>query len=302
MSNQFQKDLIHQYKITCNKLKKIQRVFFKHFAPNVSEVADEFGSLATSFNNAFQTEYAAMCHMGQAKCEKLIGNDAAEVDALLKAARVFRKAHTEQTKLKIENPSPDHLEGAFRCYTQALSRLQDDSVIKAAIIRELKEINPNVEITSNFSSPSHRIWDLEQSAVGSIMSRDYVAAFEKLTEIYDDVTERRCEDMYLQVMKQVEVSRLLLLCLLQLPPSTRYDGKFIERYSSIGENNQRILSPRANTIVSEDLFFMLQSVVVSCQAKDIDSLVAVRDELVYCHELTESQQILLDELVSKYST
>ncbi|XP_019559058.3 uncharacterized protein LOC109427901 [Aedes albopictus] len=301
MSNQFQKDLIHQYKTTCNKLKKIQRVLFKHFAPNVSEVADEFGSLATSFNNAFQPEYAALCHMGQGKCEKMIGNDAAEVDALLKAARAFRRAHNQQTKLKIENPSSDHLEGAFRCYTQALSRLPDDSVTKAAIIRELKEINPNVEITSNFSSPSHRIWDLEQSAEENIKSRDYVAAFEKLTEIYDDVTERRCEDLYLQVMQRVEVSRLLLLCLLQLPPSVRYDGKFIERYSSIGENNQAIVSPRGSEIVSEHLFFMLQSLVVSCQAKDIDSLVAVRDELSQCHELTDSQQTLLEELVSKYS-
>lgn len=264
-------------------------------------MADEFGSLATSFNNAFQPEYAALCHMGQGKCEKMIGNDAAEVDALLKAARAFRRAHNQQTKLKIENPSSDHLEGAFRCYTQALSRLPDDSVTKAAIIRELKEINPNVEITSNFSSPSHRIWDLEQSAEENIKSRDYVAAFEKLTEIYDDVTERRCEDLYLQVMQRVEVSRLLLLCLLQLPPSVRYDGKFIERYSSIGENNQAIVSPRGSEIVSEHLFFMLQSLVVSCQAKDIDSLVAVRDELSQCHELTDSQQTLLEELVSKYS-
>lgn len=264
-------------------------------------MADEFGSLATSFNNAFQPEYAALCHMGQGKCEKMIGNDAAEVDALLKAARAFRRAHNQQTKLKIENPSSDHLEGAFRCYTQALSRLPDDSVTKAAIIRELKEINPNVEITSNFSSPSHRIWDLEQSAEENIKSRDYVAAFEKLTEIYDDVTERRCEDLYLQVMQRVEVSRLLLLCLLQLPPSVRYDGKFIERYSSIGENNQAIVSPRGSEIVSEHLFFMLQSLVVSCQAKDMDSLVAVRDELSQCHELTDSQQNLLEELVSKYS-
>uniref|UniRef100_A0A1Q3FB98 Uncharacterized protein n=1 Tax=Culex tarsalis TaxID=7177 RepID=A0A1Q3FB98_CULTA len=295
MSSQYQKDLIQQYKTTCNKLKKIQRVFFKQFGPNVSEVADEFASLAVSFN-CFQPEYAALCYMGQGKCEKMIGNEVGEVDALLKAARAFRKANEKQTKINPENASADHLEGAFRCYTQALSRLPDDSVTKAAIIRELKEISPNVEITSNFSSPSHRIWDLEQSAEESIKIRDYVAAFEKLTEIYDDITERRCE-MYPQVMQRVEVSRLLLLCLLQLPPSVRYDHKFIERYSTIGDTG----SNGGSAVLSEELFFWLQSLVVSCQAKDIESLVAVRDELSHCKQLTESQQRLLGELVEKYS-
>ncbi|XP_038112894.1 uncharacterized protein LOC6044232 [Culex quinquefasciatus] len=295
MSSQYQKDLIQQYKTTCNKLKKIQRVFFKQFAPNVSEVADEFALLAVNFN-CFLPEYAALCYMGQGKCEKMIGNEPGEVDALLKAARAFRKANEKQIKINPENASGDHLEGAFRCYTQALSRLPDDSVTKAAIIRELKEVSPNVEITSNFSSPSHRIWDLEQSAEESIKIHDYVAAFEKLTEIYDDVTERRCEEMYPQVMQRVEVTRLLLLCLLQLPPSVRYDHKFIERYSAIGDGQQTGAS-----VLSEELFFLLQSLVVSCQAKDIESLIAVRDELSHCKQLTGSQQRLLGELVGKYS-
>ncbi|XP_055641722.1 40-kDa huntingtin-associated protein [Toxorhynchites rutilus septentrionalis] len=296
MSSQFHKDLIHQYKTTCNKLKKIQRVFFKHFAPNVCEVADEFGSLAASFNNSLLPEYAALCYMGQGKCEKMIGNDAGEVDALLRAARTYRVAHNKQIKIKIENIYGDHLEGAFRCYTQALLKLPDDSVTKAAIIRELKEINPNVEIISNFSSPCHRIWDLEQSAEDSIKFHDYVAAFEKLTEIYDDIIERRCEALYPEVMKRVEITRLLLLCILQLPPSVRYDHKFIERYSSLGDTSTNLSS-----LFSDELFFLLQSLVISCQAKDIESLVEVRDELSHCSELSASQQLLLAELVSKYS-
>ncbi|XP_055542193.1 40-kDa huntingtin-associated protein [Wyeomyia smithii] len=297
MSNQFHNDLIHQYKTTCNKLKKIQRVFFKQFAPNVSEVADEFGTLATNFNNSFLPEYAALCFMGQGKCEKLIGNETAEVDALLKAARAFRTAHDKQTNIRTDNRTSDCLEGAFRCYTHALSSLPEDSVAKAAIIRELREINPNAEITSNFSSPSHRIWDLEQSAEDSIRAVDYVAAFEKLSEIYDDITERRCAELYPEVMKRVEISRLLLLCLLQLPPSVRYDHKFIERYSTIGDSDT---GSSQTGIIPEELFFLLQSLVVSCQSKNVASLVAVRDELSHCKQLTESQQLLLKQLVSKY--
>uniref|UniRef100_A0A182WH44 Uncharacterized protein n=1 Tax=Anopheles minimus TaxID=112268 RepID=A0A182WH44_9DIPT len=293
-------ELIYQYKTTCNKLKKIQRVLIKRFGPSVSEVSEEFGALANSFNEAFQPEYAAKCYIGQSKCEKLIGNDMGEVDALLRAARSFRTAHDKQERMRVANISHAYHEGAFRCYTQALSRLPDKSVIGAAIIRELKEINPNVELTSDFSSPCHRIWDLEQSAEENLTARDYVGAFEKLSEIYDDVTERKCESLYQDVMKRIEISRLLLLCLLQLPPSVRYDHKFIERYSTIGDGGQRESSPERARL-PDDLVFLLQSLVVSCQAKDVESLTAVRDELCQRQDLTKSQQALLREVVAKYS-
>ncbi|XP_053696078.1 uncharacterized protein LOC128743506 [Sabethes cyaneus] len=300
MYNQFHKDLIDQYKITCNKLKKIQNVLFKQFGPDVTVVANEFSTLATNFNNSLLPDYAALCFMAQAQCEKLIGNDAAEVDVLLKAARAFRKAHEKRLHVGSNGNNSDCLEGAFRCYTHVLSRLPEESVTKAAIIRELREINPNAEITSNFCSPSHRIWDLEQSAEHSIKTADFVAAFEKLSEIYDDITERKCAELYPDVMKRVEISRLLLLCLLQLPPSVRYDHKFIERYSTIGDCDTTS-AQIGNGFISEELFFLLQSLVVSCQAKDVISLVAVRDELSHCKELTNSQQLLLKQLISKYS-
>ncbi|XP_035777283.1 40-kDa huntingtin-associated protein-like [Anopheles albimanus] len=289
-------ELIHQYKTTCNKLKKIQRVLIKRFGPSISDVTEEFGTLANSFNEAFQPDYAALCYIGQSKCEKLIGNEVGEVEALLRAARSFRSAHAKQQRVRAENISSEYHEGAFRCYTQALSRLPDKSVIGAAIIRELKEINPSVELTSDFSSPCHRIWDLEQSSEDSLRARDYVAAFEKLSEIYDDVTERKCEELYREVLDRIEVSRLLLLCLLQLPPSVRYDHKFLERYSSITDG----ASPSEHGQLPEELVFLLQSLVVSCQTKDIESLISVRDELCQRPELTASQQTLLKEVVSKY--
>ncbi|XP_053676193.1 uncharacterized protein LOC128726410 [Anopheles nili] len=292
-------DLIHQYKTTCNKLKKIQRVLIKRFGPSVSDVSEEFGSLANSFNEAFQPEYAAKCYIGQSKCDKLIGNDMGEVDALLRAARSFRIANEKQTRIGATNVTQDYHEGAFRCYTLALSRLPDKSVIGAAIIRELKEVNPNVELTSDFNSPCHRIWDLEQSAEESIAARDYVAAFEKLSEIYDNLTERKCEMLYQDVVKRIEVSRLLLLCLLQLPPSVRYDHKFIERYSTIGDGGHRDTS-HSQPQLPEDLVFLLQSLVVSCQAKDVESLVSVRDELCLRSDLTTFQHALLKEVVAKY--
>jgi hypothetical protein len=64
--------------------KKNLFLFCRRFAPNVSEISDEFCRLASEFDNSFLPEYAGQCYLGAAKCEKLIGNEMAEVDILLK--------------------------------------------------------------------------------------------------------------------------------------------------------------------------------------------------------------------------
>jgi len=105
--------------------------------------------------------------------------------------------------------------------------------MKAAIIRKIKHIHPIIEVTSNFSSPAHRIYDLELSVQQSISSGDFVAALDKLTEIYEDIVERKAQNLYTDVLKRNELSRLLLLLILDLPPSRHSPShiKLMERYS-----------------------------------------------------------------------
>ena len=265
-------------------------------------MAEEFNRLANTCNNSYLPEYAALCFIGLAKCEKIIGNKIAEVDGYLKAARCFKKANERFENLGIQNEYEEYLEGAFKCYTDALTIMPDDfHVMKAAVIRELKTIDPHSEQTSNFSSSCHRIWDLEQSSRESIKIKDYVSALDKLTDIYDDITERKVEHMYAGVMQRTEISRLLLLCLLQLPPSVRYDQKLIEKYTNLQDDDEE--SKTKNKVkLPEELYCLLQSLVFSCQAKDIKNLVQARDLLVEQALITTDHRILLLELVSKYTS
>lgn len=229
-----------------------------------------------------------------AKCEKTLGNTLTETEALLKSARCFVKADNKTNELNIKSNNHEHLEGALRCYNQAVSKFGDDSVMKAAVIREIKKNNPNVESTSNFNSPSHRIFDLELSAGLNIKSGDFMSALEKLTEIYDDITERKVECYYDDVMQRNEITRLFLIILLQLPPSRHTPShiKLLEKYSS----DDMIKT----STIPEELFLLLQGLFLACQSRNYNTLIEIRNDISKYDSITIEQNMLLDSLVRKY--
>lgn len=226
---------------------------------DTKEIASEFTQLAARLDNCFLSEYAGLCFLGVAKCNELDNNDS---EAFLKAARMFRKADNRKTRLGfIKNH--EFLEGANRCYFQALAS-QEDSVMKTCIIREVKEINKNLSMTSDFNSASHRIFDLELASNENIRSNDFIGALEKLTEIVDDVAERKESANYYDVMRRNEISRLLLLLLLELPPSRQSPShiKLMEKYTwnheSFDIEMASMIKSQNNQILDDNLVLMME--------------------------------------------
>lgn len=303
MTEEFPIELIHQYKSTSAKLKKFQRVVFKRFGPNVTEISEEFNLLALNFDNSFLSQYAGLCWLGSAKCEKALGNTLTEIEALLKSAHAFVKYDADIEKLKIRSNNREHIEGALRCYNQAASRLEDDSVMKAAIIREIKKINPNAENTTNFNSPSHRIYDLDLSASQSIGNNDFVTALEKLTELYDDINERKVEDFYADVLVRNEISRLILLLILELPPSRQSPShiKLLENYSNIDDNETLGSFQKIDHLIPESLVNCLKNLVLACELQDRELLLETRDQISSSEIITSNHNLLLDSLVQRFS-
>lgn len=171
------------------------------------------------FTNVNLFEYASLCYLAASKCEKAVSNKLSEVHFLLLSARSYISADRAIDHLHVRSNANEYIEGALNCYNQAIALLNDDSVMKAALIREMKQIQPNCELTSNFVSPAHRINDLEMAANECILTADYIGALDKLTEIYDDITERKMEYLYKDVLQRNEISRIVLLLLLRLPPA-----------------------------------------------------------------------------------
>eukprot|EP00099_Drosophila_melanogaster_P010973 NP_001285283.1 uncharacterized protein Dmel_CG8134, isoform B [Drosophila melanogaster] len=235
---QYPKNLIEQYLRASSKIKKFERAgFFKRFAPSVVDVQADFQRLAYSFEESGIQQYAAMCHIGYAKCESYGGAPQRESEAYLRAARSFLAAHNESGRLHLRTRHSGFREGAVHCYHRAADRAVDGCVFKAAILRELKQLQRQLDSTSSFASPTHQIHDLEISAETSGQRGDFRSALQHYDDIVDNVYERRGARMYGELLRRVEVLRLLLLVHLNLPPARQSPAhiKLIEYYYNLAQ-------------------------------------------------------------------
>jgi hypothetical protein len=257
------------------------------------ELSLEFNQLATKFDNTYLSEYAGLCFLGVAKCNENEG----DVEALLKGARMFRKSNDRKDKLGFIKNGQD-LEGAHRCYAQALS-VEKNPVLKACIIREFSEINKNLTVTSDFYSPCHRVHELFESSNESIKSNDYISALEKLTEITELFTERKCEWLYSEVLSKIEITRLLLLLFLDLPASRQSPSqiKLLERYSW----NHETFDHTSEKLLDENLTLLLEVLVHSCQTNQGDVVKDTCDEISNHHAITIEQHKILENIVKKFN-
>jgi factor VIII intron 22 protein len=268
---------------------------------DTKEIASEFSHLASRLDNSYLSEYAGLCFLGVAKCNET-ENDS---ESFLKAARAFKKADSRKTKLGFQN-NHEFLEGASRSYFQALA-VVDDSVMRTCIIREMRETNKDLNITSDFNSACHRIFDLEVASNQDILANDFIGALEKLTEIVDDITERKEINSYFDVMRRNEISRLLLLLLLELPPSRQSPShiKLLEKYTwnheSFDLEMATMIKSQSNQILDENLVLLLEGLVFACQNNHGDCVKEMCDEISRNHLITMEQNHLLERLVKKYN-
>lgn len=252
--------------------------------------------LAVKFDNCGLAEYSALCWIAAARCEHEIKNIPMELEFLLKSANAFVAADQKIKELFPNSKLNEHKSEALRCYNDALSIIADDSALKAGIVRAIKSIQPDAEATSNFSSPSHRIFDLVKSANQKIRHEEFMAALEKLTEICDNISERKVERFYKDLMNNVEISSLLLLLLLELPPArlSPFHIRVLDKYSM--DDNERIADQSSRILTRKTLLY-LQSLVGSHLKSDI---IQVREAiLTNLPHLGDEQRFLLQKLEQK---
>lgn len=259
-------------------------------------MSEEFQRLAVRFENAALPNYAGLCYLGASKCEKALNSPSCEVHLLLKAARAFKMADLDN--LCTRSSSHDNKQAALHCYSQALVQCNEDAVMKAAIIREMKKIHPYCDQTSDFVSPAHRAYELEMDANRCIRSNDYETALDKLTEIYDDIVERKVQTIYEQLVRTHEITRILLMLLLDLPPARQSPSnvKLLERFQRYDE------SAEENSVLCHSKLVMgvFQSLIDASKRKSYAIIVEREIRLVVnLPGLNESQQLLLQRINEK---
>ncbi|XP_038639757.1 40-kDa huntingtin-associated protein [Scyliorhinus canicula] len=285
-------DFLLRYRAVSNKLK---RRFLRK--PNVAEASEQFGQLAKELRQEECLQYAGFCNLAVARCEQTLFNAPGEALALTDAARLFLQAQKETQKLQCPG-FEEHLQAATNCYSFAIKvYIELNQPVMAASLclqlgNALKEMNKPAEASVPYQRaaelqsqvPIERLLSLGKVATCKIITRDYDGALAVFTEMQLLAQEKGLQvpgtctpvGAFMDVIARCEVSRVLLLMLFQPPPQKllQEHAQTLEKYDweSFDSHNQVNYLP-------ENIFLLLQSVVMACQEKDLESLKVLQVEL-----------------------
>ncbi|XP_051983335.1 40-kDa huntingtin-associated protein-like [Xyrauchen texanus] len=285
-------DFLMRYRAVSNKLKK--RFLRK---PNVAEASEQFGQLAKELKQQDCPQYAAFCNLAMARCEQTLFNAPGEALALTDAARLFLASEQETRALRAPGFDENML-AAMNCYSFAIKVYieMNQPVMAASLSLELgnalKEMNRPGEAIVHFQraaelqiqTPIESLLSLWEMAFCKILTRDYDGALAVLSEMQLICQERGLQlpgtntpvGAFMDIIAKCEISRVLLLMLLEPPPQKLLPehAQTLERYAweSFDSHSQVNFLP-------ENVFLLLQSVVMACQEKDTESLKALQTEL-----------------------
>uniref|UniRef100_V9L6M0 Coagulation factor VIII-associated 1 n=1 Tax=Callorhinchus milii TaxID=7868 RepID=V9L6M0_CALMI len=285
-------DFLLRYRSVSSKLRK--RFLRK---PNVAEASEQFGQLAKELKQQECLQYAGFCNLAMARCEQTLFNAPGEALALTEAARLFLEAERETQRLQCPG-FEEHLQAAANCYSFA-SKVYielNQPVMAASLCLELgnalKAMNKPGEAFVSYQRaaelqtqvPIECVLSLGKVASCKLLTRDYDGALAVFTEMQLLAQEKGLHlpgtnipvGAFVDVMARCEISRVLLLMLLQPPPQKllpehaqtleKYDWESFDSHSQVN-------------YLPENVFLLLQSVVMACQERDVDSLRQLQVEL-----------------------
>ncbi|KJE94217.1 hypothetical protein, variant [Capsaspora owczarzaki ATCC 30864] len=254
--------------------------------PNLTEAASSFNELFASMKRDGNNQYAAFCLLAVARCEQAMSNTAEEAEKTVEAAQLFLQAEMENHTLNYAGYE-EHLHEATQCYLQAIDLYVQLNrplfaaslfVELAAAMKLFKRVDDAAmycEKAARFQllSPLAALSSLEEAVACKIMKKDYDGAILTLNEIINFALERFGIPMpngethcapgaALDVISRAEVTRLLLLLLLQPSPhASKPDHAVVLEKFAADEST-------ASQYMPEELRLLLQSLVLTCGAGD----------------------------------
>ncbi|XP_013400326.1 factor VIII intron 22 protein [Lingula anatina] len=285
-------DYLGRYRSISNKLKKR---FLKK--PNVAEGSEQFASLGKTFRQQECQQYAGFCSLAQARCEHTLANPAGEAQALTEAGRAFMEA--EMADRELDCPCfEENLTAAINCYGHAV-RVHIESkqsALAAALCVELGDSLRGLGKSGEAMAHYQRAAELQyQNPLDCLFSMGFVATCKIETGDFDGALAVLTEMAYLaqergggnsgkplgafcDILARCEVTRVLLLMLLQPTPQRirPEHAQTLEKYTWGASDTEDSTSVQC---INEDLFLLLQSVVMACQSRDTESLKSLQVEL-----------------------
>ncbi|XP_039573194.1 40-kDa huntingtin-associated protein-like [Passer montanus] len=252
---------------------KLRRRFLRK--PNVAEAAEQFAALARELRAQESLPYAAWCQLAVARCAQSLFHGPAEAAALAEAARLFlRQERDLRQRLGLRGGFGEHVAAAQSCGAFAARlHLERGQPALAA--------GPCLELAA-------ALRDTGQPGAGAAPG-----------------------GAFLDVLARCEVSRVLLLLLLQPPPAKLLPehARTLEQYcweapdggaGTGGASGAGGALPPAASYLPAELFLLLQSAVLACQEKDAEALKALQAELwpLLSAEQNHLLHLVLQEMLS----
>ncbi|NXN97484.1 F8I2 protein, partial [Rhinopomastus cyanomelas] len=302
-------DFLSRYRLVSAKLR---RRFLRK--PNVAEAAEQFAALARELRAQEALPYAAWCQLAVARCAQSLFHGPAEAAALAEAARLFlRQERDLRQRLGLRGGFGEHIAAAQSCgaFAARLHLERGQPALAAALCLELAAalrdtgrpthaaaaLQRAAELLAAARLPLEALRCLAERASCLLLGRDYAGALTTLTraQALADITSAGGAPgggapggAFLDVLARCEVSRVLLLLLLQPPPAKLLPehARTLEQYfweAPEGGAGPRPGAggglPSAATYLPAELFLLLQSAVLACQEKDVEALKALQAEL-----------------------
>ncbi|BET01926.1 Hypothetical protein NTJ_14744 [Nesidiocoris tenuis] len=290
-------DFLTQYKNISNRLKK---KFLRK--PNVAEPSDQFAHLAAQCERSDLPEYAGLSWQAVAKCEAAQGHKNEEAMALMKAGQFFLLARKRSAV-----GGDEHVQAAIECLDEAVKLLGEDNPLSSTICLQtgdaLKDISPHrarayFEKACKFLARSPTLLLTAQGSLASMLISlgEYHDALKLFTEMVNTVglITGRPYGVYNGILVRCEISRILLILLLKPTPQKIAPelAKLVEKYTWIGEPD-----PKTTSWLGEELFFLLQSLVMACQCQDLQAIKDLEGDM--CKYLSLEQRELFESIITE---
>ncbi|NWX03148.1 F8I2 protein, partial [Caloenas nicobarica] len=327
-------DFLSRYRLVSAKLR---RRFLRK--PNVAEAAEQFAALARELRAQESLPYAAWCQLAVARCAQSLFNGPAEAAALAEAARLFlRQERDLRQRLGLRGGFGEHVAAAQSCgaFAARLHLERGQPALAAGLCLELAAALRDTGRPARAAAPLQRAAELlaaarlplealrclAERASCLLLGRDYAGALAALTRAQALAGAglggaggggAAPGGAFLDVLARCEVSRVLLLLLLQPPPAKLLPehARTLEQYCweaaeggagpgpGGGPGAGGGLPPAASYLPAE-LFLLLQSAVLACQEKDAEALKALQAELwpLLSAEQNHLLHLVLQEMLS----
>lgn len=294
-------DFLSRYRLVSAKLR---RRFLRK--PNVAEAAEQFAALARELRAQESLPYAAWCQLAVARCAQSLFHGPAEAAALGEAARLFlRQERDLRQRLALRGGFGEHLAAAQSCgaFAARLHLERGQPALAAGLCLELAaalrdtgrparaaaHFQRAAELLAAARLPLEALRCLAERASCLLLGRDYAGALAALTRAQALAGAgvgpggAAPGGAFLDALVRCEVSRVLLLLLLQPPPGKLppEHARTLEQYCWEAPEGGAAGGglPAAASYLPAELFLLLQSAVLACQEKDAAALQALQAEL-----------------------